>query len=74
MKETIDIWFEEAYIDFDSSKGLNRDRPFELKRLNIIVGSNNSGKSRFMRAFGNKIKNVMSIYPSQFFQDSFNEL
>ena len=74
MEDTINLWFKEGYTDFDSTKGLNRENPLEIKRLNIIVGANNSGKSRFMRAFGNKIKNEMSIYPSQFFQDSFNEL
>jgi len=34
---------------------LNRNNPFELKRLNIIVGANNSGKSRFMRELACKI-------------------
>lgn len=74
MEETIKLWFKEGYTDFDSSEGLNRNNPFELKRLNIIVGANNSGKSRFMRAFGSKINNTMSIYPSELFQDLVNEL
>lgn len=51
MEDTIELWFNEEYTDFNSSQGLNRDRPFELKRLNVIVGANNSGKSRFMRHF-----------------------
>lgn len=58
MEETIKLWFKEGYTDFDSSEGLNRDHPFELKRLNIIVGANNSGKSRFMRSLGLKINSV----------------
>ena len=55
MKEAIKLWFKEGYTDFDSNEGLNRDNPFELKRLNVIVGANNSGKSRFMREFAYKI-------------------
>lgn len=55
MKEAMKLWFKEGYIDFDSSEGLNRNNPFELKRLNIIVGANNSGKSRFMRELAYKI-------------------
>ena len=35
---------------------MNRNSPFELKRLNIIVGANNAGKSRFMREFIFKLK------------------
>ena len=58
MEETIKLWFKEGYTDFDSSEGLNRDNPFELKRLNVIVGANNSGKSRFMRSLGIKINSV----------------
>ncbi|MFK3990721.1 ATP-dependent nuclease [Psychrobacter sp. NPDC064578] len=58
MEETIKLWFKEGYTDFDSSEGLNRDHPFELKRLNVIVGANNSGKSRFMRSLGLKINSV----------------
>jgi predicted ATPase len=58
MEETIKLWFKEGYTDFDSSEGLNRNNPFELKRLNIIVGANNSGKSRFMRSLGLKINSV----------------
>lgn len=56
MEETIKLWFKEGYTDFNSSNGLNRNNPFELKRLNIIVGANNAGKSRFMREFIFKIK------------------
>lgn len=56
MEETIKLWFKEGYTDFDSRNGLNRDDPFELKRLNIIVGANNAGKSRFMREFIFKLK------------------
>lgn len=55
MEDTINLWFKEGYTDFDSSEGVNRDRPFELKRLNVIVGANNSGKSRFMRELAYKI-------------------
>ncbi|WP_201620445.1 ATP-binding protein [Psychrobacter maritimus] len=55
MKEAMKLWFKEGYTDFDSSEGLNRNNPFELKRLNIIVGANNSGKSRFMRELACKI-------------------
>lgn len=57
MEETVKLWFKEEYTDFDSNEGLNRGDPFELKRLNIIVGANNSGKSRFMRSLGIKINN-----------------
>lgn len=55
MEDTINLWFKEGYTDFDSSKGLNRNNPLELKRLNIVVGANNSGKSRFMRELAYKI-------------------
>ena len=55
MEETIKLWFKEGYTDFDSTKGLNRENPLEIKRLNIIVGANNSGKSRFMRELAYKI-------------------
>ncbi len=61
MEDTIELWFNEEYTDFDSSKGLNRDRPFELKRLNVIVGANNSGKSRFMRYFAYSTSNELQI-------------
>ncbi|MGE6390412.1 MULTISPECIES: hypothetical protein [unclassified Psychrobacter] len=61
MEETIKLWFKEGYTDFDSSEGLNRDRPFELKRLNVIVGANNSGKSRFMRYFAYSTSNELQI-------------
>ena len=61
MEDTIELWFNEEYTDFDSSKGLNRDRPFELKRLNVIVGANNSGKSRFMRHFAYCASNELQI-------------
>ena len=55
MEDTINLWFKKGYTDFDSSKGLNRNNPLELKRLNIVVGANNSGKSRFMRELAYKI-------------------
>ena len=61
MEDTIELWFNEEYKDFDSSKGLNRDRPFELKRLNVIVGANNSGKSHFMRYFAYSTSNELQI-------------
>lgn len=57
MEETIKLWFKEGYTDFNSGNGLNRNNPFELKRLNIIVGANNAGKSRFMRTLGIRIDN-----------------
>ena len=56
MEETIKLWFKEGYTDFNSGNGLNRNSPLELKRLNIIVGANNAGKSRFMREFIFKLK------------------
>jgi len=61
MEETIELWFNKEYTDFDSSEGLNRDNPFELKRLNVIVGANNSGKSRFMRHFAYSASNELQI-------------
>ena len=61
MEDTIKLWFNEAYTDFNSSQGLNRDRPFELKRLNVIVGANNSGKSRFMRHFAYCASNELQV-------------
>lgn len=61
MEETIKLWFKEEYTDFDSSEGLSRDNPFELKRLNVIVGANNSGKSRFMRHFAYSASNELQI-------------
>lgn len=57
MDESIKIWFKEDFKDFDSTNGLNRERPFELKRLNVLVGANNSGKSRFMRNIISKVHN-----------------
>lgn len=59
MEETIKLWFKEGYTDFNSGNGLNRNSPFELKRLNIIVGANNAGKSRFMREFIFKLKETI---------------
>ena len=55
MEQSMKLWFKQGYTDFDSDDGLNRKNPFELKRLNIIVGANNSGKSRFMRELACKI-------------------
>jgi len=55
MEQSMKLWFKQGYTDFDSDKGLNRKNPLELKRLNIIVGANNSGKSRFMRELACKI-------------------
>ncbi|MGP4974022.1 ATP-dependent nuclease [Psychrobacter alimentarius] len=70
MEETIELWFKEGYTDFDSREGLNRDRPFELKRLNVIVGANNSGKSRFIRELMFKIKiNSVEFKPPQVYTD-----
>ena len=68
MEDTIKLWFKEGYTDFDSNEGLNRDNPFELKRLNIVVGANNSGKSRFMREliFKLKVDNVDFQYPQAY--------
>lgn len=61
MEETIKLWFTEDFTDFDSDDGLNRKEPFELKRLNIIVGANNSGKSRFMRHFAYSASNEVRV-------------
>ncbi|MGP4713795.1 MULTISPECIES: ATP-dependent nuclease [unclassified Psychrobacter] len=70
MEDIIKLWFKEGYTDFDSSDGLNRDNPFELKRLNIIVGANNSGKSRFMRELIFKLKtNSVEFKPPQVYTD-----
>lgn len=68
MKENIKLWFKEGFKDFDSGDGLNRSNPFELERLNIIVGANNSGKSRFMREliFKLKVDNVDFRYPQAY--------
>ena len=74
MEETIKLWFKEGYTDFDSDDGLNRNRPFELKRLNIVVGANNSGKSRFMRAFGSNIIDKVDLYPSDNFLQSVEKI
>lgn len=54
MEETIKLWFKEDFTDFDSAEGLNRNEPFELKRVNVLVGANNSGKSRFIRELATK--------------------
>ena len=65
MEDTIELWFKKGYTNFDSSEGLNRDHPFELKRLNVIVGANNSGKSRFMRELAIQCyKNEIEVRPS----------
>ena len=65
MENNIELWFKEEYTVFDSSTGLNRNNPFELKRLNVIVGANNSGKSRFMREIAIKCCNdEIEVRPS----------
>lgn len=70
MEDTIKLWFKEGYTDFDSGNGLNRNNPFELKRLNIIVGANNAGKSRFMREFIFKLKaNIVDFKYPQAYKD-----
>ena len=75
MEETIKLWFKEGYTDFDSSKGLNRNNPFELKRLNVIVGANNSGKSRFMRSLAMHIQSRRAyILPPLLFLQNLNKL
>ena len=75
MEEMIKVWFKEGYKDFDSSEGLNRDNPFELKRLNIIVGANNSGKSRFMREFALKIYHAqLDLQPSGYYLNLIDEV
>lgn len=61
MEDTIKLWFTEDLTDFDSEEGLNQNQPFELKRLNIIVGANNSGKSRFMRQFAYSTSNEVQM-------------
>ncbi len=72
MEDTIELWFKEGYTVFDSDNGLNRNSPFELKRLNIIVGANNSGKSRFMREVAIKCySNEIEVRPSP---SRFNEI
>lgn len=51
------FWFDESVTEFSSDNGLNKNNPFEMKRINIIVGSNNSGKSRFIRTLLLAIEN-----------------
>lgn len=74
MEETINLWFKKGYTDFDSSEGLNRDNPFELKRLNIIVGANNSGKSRFMREFAINVNDKLNIHLSENFLEKIDKI
>ncbi len=74
MEDTINLWFKEGYTDFDSSEGLNRSNPFELKQLNIIVGANNSGKSRFMREFATNINNQLNIHVSRQFLENIDRI
>ena len=74
MEDTINLWFKEGYTDFDSSEGLNRSNPLELKRLNIIVGANNAGKSRFMREFATNINNQLNIHVSKHFLENIDRI
>lgn len=74
MEDTINLWFKEGYTDFDSSAGLNRSNPLELKRLNIIVGANNAGKSRFMREFAKNINNQLNIHVSKHFLENIDRI
>ncbi|GAA0309929.1 AAA family ATPase [Psychrobacter aestuarii] len=60
--DSIKLWFHEDITEFNSEDGLKKENPFELKRFNIIVGANNSGKSRFMRELGITIFNNNARY------------
>lgn len=74
MEDTISLWFKKGYTDFDSIEGLNQDNPFELKRLNIIIGANNSGKSRFMREFAINANDKLNIHLSENFLENIDRI
>lgn len=74
MEDTINLWFKKGYTDFDSIEGLNQDNPFELKRLNIIIGANNSGKSRFMREFAINLNDKLNIHLSENFLENIDRI
>ncbi len=74
MEDTINLWFKKGYTDFDSNEGLNQDNPFELKRLNIIIGANNSGKSRFMREFAINVNDKLNIHLSENFLENIDRI
>lgn len=71
MEEAVKIWFQVDFNDFDSKEGLNSANPLELKRVNVLVGANNSGKSRFMRSLAMHIQSrrVDILLPLMFLQN-----
>lgn len=77
-EDLMKFWFDSSITEFNSDEGLNPDNPFEIKRVNIIVGSNNSGKSRFMRKISHAIPDTkfMIEYPESFksFYEELKEL
>ena len=74
MEQSMKLWFKQGYTDFDSDNGLNRKNPLELKRLNIIVGANNSGKSRFMREFAINVNDKLNIHLSESFLENIDRI
>ncbi|WP_426242210.1 ATP-dependent nuclease [Psychrobacter sp. TWP2-1-2] len=75
MEEAVKIWFKEDFNDFDSEEGLDSANPLELKRVNVLVGANNSGKSRFMRSLAMHIQSKrVNIFPPSMFLQNLNEL
>lgn len=43
------LWFIDSFKSFSSDEGLNADNPFEMKRMDIVIGSNNTSKSRLIK-------------------------
>lgn len=43
------FWFIDPYKSFSSDEALDTDNSFERRRINIVVGSNNSSKSTLSR-------------------------
>ena len=75
MEEAVKVWFQNDFNDFDSEEGLNSTNPLELKRVNVLVGANNSGKSRFMRSLAMHIQSKrVDVIPPTFFLQNLNKL
>lgn len=75
MEETVKVWFQNDFNDFDSEEGLDSTDPLELKRVNVLVGANNSGKSRFMRSLAMHIQSKrVDVIPPTIFLQNLNKL
>lgn len=56
-------YWSESLTDYKSSNNPNNDQLIEFSRINIFIGKNNSGKSRFLRSLCKNTKYYHELSP-----------